>query len=336
MTDAVLKIGSLELTSPAILAPMCGVCDVPYIKLMRRYDQESLVFHEMFSAVGLLNWSRRKDKAPSFQVPEGVGPMGLQLFGHEPEAMAQAARILADAGAAVIDINLGCPVPKITKGCDGSALLKDTPLLREILIAMIRAVPEKPVTIKMRLGWDDDHRNYVEVAKIAEDAGVAAITVHGRTRSQMYTGSADWEAIAEVVQAVSIPVIGNGDLYDPVTAVQRMRDYGVKGVMFGRGAQGNPWIIPRTAHYFKTGELLSEPADVERLQVALDHCELLIAEKGERVGVPECRKHVAWYTKGMHASAELRHRVNQTQSREALVEVLMSFIQTLSQPSAVA
>ena len=286
---------------------MCGVCDVPYIKLLRRYDSESLVFHEMFSAVGLLNWSRRKDKAPGFQVPEGVGPMGLQLFGHDPAAMGQAARILANAGAAVIDVNLGCPVPKITKGCDGSALLKDTPLLREILQAMIRSVPEKPVTIKMRLGWDDDQRNYVEVAKIAE-----------------------------VVQAVSIPVIGNGDLYDPVTAVARMRESGVKGVMFGRGAQGNPWIIPRTAHYFKTGELLSEPADVERLQVALDHCELLIAEKGERVGVPECRKHVAWYTKGMHASAELRNRVNQTQSREALVEVLSSFIQTLSRGPAVA
>lgn len=336
MKEPILKIGSLELESPVILAPMCGVCDIPYIKLMRRYDQESLVFHEMFSAVGLLNWGRRKDNAPAFRVPDDVKPLGLQLFGHEPEAMGQAARILADAGAAVVDVNLGCPVPKITKGCDGSALLKDTPLLREILKAMIRYVPDKPVTIKMRLGWDDDHRNYVEVAKIAEDAGVAAITVHGRTRSQMYSGSADWEAIAEVVQAVSIPVIGNGDLYDPLIAVQRLKESGCKGVMFGRGAQGNPWIIPRTAHYFKTGELLPEPSDVERLRVALDHCMLLIEEKGERVGVPECRKHVAWYTKGMHASADLRNRVNQTTTREALVEVIESFIETLSGEPAVA
>lgn len=326
MKTPALTIGTLQLQSPVILAPMCGVCDLPYIKLLRRYDSESLVFHEMFSAVGLLNWGRRKDNAPAFTVPEDVKPLGLQLFGHEPAAMAQAARILADAGAAVVDVNLGCPVPKITKGCDGSALLKDTALLREILEAMVAVVPDRPVTVKMRLGWDDDHRNHVEVAKIAEDAGVAAITVHGRTRSQMYAGTADWEAIAEVVQAVSVPVIGNGDLYDPLVAVQRMKESGCRGVMFGRGAQGNPWIIARAAHYFRTGELLPEPSDVERLRVALDHCKLLIAEKGERVGVPECRKHVAWYTKGMPASADLRNRVNQTQSREALEAVLEDFI----------
>lgn len=323
-----LRIGNLELNSAVILAPMCGVCDMPYIKLMRRYDTESLVFHEMFSAVGLLNWHRRRDQELSIEPV--TQPLGLQLFGHEPEVMAQAARKLADLGAAIVDINLGCPVPKITKGCDGSALLKDTPLLRRILEAMVAEVTEIPVTIKMRLGWDDDHQNYLEVAKIAEDCGVAAITVHGRTRSQMYSGKANWEKIGEVAQAVSIPVIGNGDVENPVQAERFIREYGVSGVMIGRGAQGNPWIIPQIKHYLNTGELLPEPSHEERLRVALDHCNLLIGEKGERQGVPECRKHVAWYTRGMPGSAELRHLVNQTKTQPELEEVILGFIARLN------
>lgn len=328
-----LKIGSLELASPVILAPMCGVCDFPYIRLMRRYDAESLAFHEMFSAVGLVNMHRRKD-APDLTVPPELKPMGLQLFGHEPAAMAEAARMLAGFGAAVIDLNLGCPVPKITGGNDGSALLKETDLLERILKAMVAALPETPVTIKMRLGYSDDHQNYLEVAKIAEQAGVSAITVHGRTRSQMYSGKADWDKIGAVAQAVSVPVIGNGDVSDPLQAMQLMRDYGVAGVMVGRAAQGNPWVIPRIAHYARTGELLPEPGPAERLQVALEHAELMIAEKGERQGVSESRKHITWYTKGMKGSSELRAAINETRSHEELVEVVLRFVEQIRNEAA--
>ncbi|HEY9900295.1 MAG TPA: tRNA dihydrouridine synthase DusB [Pantanalinema sp.] len=333
MRDHVLKIGKLELASPVILAPMCGVCDFPYIRLMRRYDRDSLAFHEMFSAVGLMNMHRRKD-APDLRVPEDLKPLGLQLFGHEPDVMAAASQRLVELGAAVVDINLGCPVPKITSGCDGSALLKETALLERILKAMVKAVPDTPVTIKMRLGYSDDHQNYLEVAKLAEQAGVAAITVHGRTRSQMYSGQADWDKIAEVARAVSIPVIGNGDVADPVQALERMRDFGVAGVMVGRGAQGNPWIIPRIAHYARTGEVLPEPGPVERLEVALAHADILIAEKGERQGVSESRKHITWYTRGMIGSAELRAAINATRTHAELVEVVRDFIDRLSGPVA--
>lgn len=320
-----LRIGKLELASPVILAPMCGVCDRPYLRLLRRYTKDCLLFHEMFSAQGLMTWA--KDRP--IPVDLAGKPLGLQIFGHVPDTMGLAARKLADAGADVVDLNLGCPVPKIAKNCDGSALLKETRLLAEILRAMVAACPDIPVTIKMRLGWDDDYRNYLEVAKIAEDAGIAAVTVHGRTRSQMYSGSADWEAIGEVAQTLSIPVIGNGDVSTPQQARHLMETYGVAGVMVGRAAMGNPWLLPRMVHYLKTGELLPEPTPAERVEVALAHCELLATEKGERVGVPECRKHVAWYTKGLPGSAECRQRVNETRTLEALRAVLLGYLDSL-------
>lgn len=324
-----LRIGPLQLESQAILAPMCGVCDLPYLRLLRRFDSRSLIFHEMFSAVGLLHWKNR----PKFIVPPELRPIGLQLFGHDPDTMARATVLMAEAGTDVIDINLGCPVPKITKSCDGSALLKDTPLLEKILRAMVKAADgAAPVTIKMRLGWDDAFRNYLEVAKIAEDAGVSMITVHGRTRSQMYSGSADWQAIAEVAAAVSIPVVGNGDIWDPVVAADRLRESGCAGVMIGRGAQGNPWIIPRIDTYLRTGVLPPEPEPTVRLKVAREHCRLLIAEKGEKTGVPESRKHVTWYTRGLPGSAELRHRVNQTKGEAELYAVLDEYLEKYLEP----
>ncbi len=321
-----LAIGSLTVPSPAILAPMCGVCDFPYIRLMRRYDPDSLVFHEMFSAVGLVNMHRRPDP-PDLTIPVELRPLGYQLFGHEPHVMAEAARMLEGWGAAIIDLNLGCPVPKITGACDGSALLREPELLDRILRAMVAAV-RTPVTIKMRLGYSDDHQNYLEIARLAEAAGVAAITVHGRTRSQMYSGRADWDKIQEVVDAVSIPVIGNGDVTDPVQALERMRETGVAGVMIGRGAQGNPWIVPRIKHYALTGEVLPEPSAAEKLQVSLGHLDILIAEKGEREGLADSRKHITWYTRGLPGSAELRAAVNQTRTRADLVGVIEAYLET--------
>jgi tRNA-dihydrouridine synthase B len=318
-----LRIGPLELSSQVILAPMCGVCDVPYLKLLRRFDRESLIFHEMFSSVGLVQWKNR----PRLEIPQDLRPLGLQLFGHDPAIMARAARVLVEAGTDVVDLNLGCPVPKVAKNCDGSGLLRDTPLLARILEAMVASVgDEVPVTIKMRLGWDDNYRNYLEVARIAEAVGVSMITVHGRTRSQMYAGTADWEAIAEVAAAVRIPVIGNGDLWDPVVASRRLAESGCAGVMIGRGAQGNPWIIPRIDTYLKTGLLPAEPSLSERLAVAREHCRLLIEDKGVATGVAESRKHVAWYTRGLPGSAELRAKVNQTRTAEELDEALAAYL----------
>jgi len=323
-----LTIGSLSVPSPVILAPMCGVCDFPFIRLMRQYDRDSLVFHEMFSSVGLVNMHRRPDP-PDLTIPPELRPLGYQLFGHDPHTMAEASRMLEGWGAAVIDLNLGCPVPKITGACDGSALLREPELLARILRAMVEAVPGTPVTIKMRLGYSDDHQNYLEIARLAEAAGVAAITVHGRTRSQMYSGQADWNKIQQVVEAVSIPVIGNGDVADPVRALDRIRETGVAGVMIGRGAQGNPWIIPRIKHYALTGEILPEPSAVEKLQVSLGHLDLLIREKGEREGLADSRKHITWYTRGLTGSAELRAAVNQTRTRDELIEVIQAYLSRL-------
>ncbi len=325
--DRMLKIGPLALESQVILAPMCGVSDLPYLRLLRRFDPRSLVFHEMFSAVGLLHWKNQ----PRFEVPQDLRPIGLQLFGHDPGAMAEAAIVLAEGGCDVIDVNLGCPVPKVAKNCDGSALLKDTPRLSRILDAMVRAVGDRvPVSIKMRLGWDDEQRNYLEVARIAEAAGVSMITVHGRTRSQMYAGTADWGAIAQVAAAVRVPVVGNGDVCDPLTAARRLRESGCSGVMIGRGAQGNPWLVPRIDQYLRTGRLPPEPPAAERLQVARDHCRMLIEEKGERAGVAESRKHVAWYTRGLPGSAELRHVVNSTRTAAELYLALDAYLDNLS------
>ena len=329
MVDTNLRIGNLTLQSPVILAPMCGVCDFPYMRIMRRFDSQSLAFHEMFSAVGLLNWHRRKD-ARDLTVPSELQPLGLQLFGHEPDAMAEAARRLVEYGAAVVDVNLGCPVPRITRGQDGSALLKDTELLERILKAMKAALGATPLTIKMRLGYDDQHQNYVEVAKLAEQAGVSAITVHGRTRSQMYSGRADWDKIAEVARAVKVPVIGNGDVTDPVTAFGRMRDYGVAGVMIGRGAQGNPWIFGRTAEYLRTGNLPPEPEPGERLNVALEHAEQIVQELGETHGLAEAKRHATWYTRGLFGGSELRALLNGARSYEELILVIRKARESLA------
>lgn len=327
MADAILKIGPLALSSPVILAPMCGVCDFPYLRILRRFDQSSLAFHEMFSAIGLLNWHRRKEPR-DLTIPSDLKPIGLQLFGHEPAEMAEAARRLVELGAAVVDVNLGCPVPRITSGCDGSALLKETALLERILRAMVAALGPTPLTIKMRLGYDDSQQNYVEVAKLAEQAGVAAITVHGRTRSQMYSGRADWEKIAEVARAVRLPVIGNGDVADPMTALARMRDHGVAGVMIGRGAQGNPWLFSRIAEYARTDVLPPEPSVRDRLAVALDHAAGIVAEMGERHGLAESKRHATWYTRGLFGGAELRGAVNAAKSYAELVSILQEAQET--------
>ncbi|MBI6546048.1 MAG: tRNA dihydrouridine synthase DusB [Cyanobacteria bacterium NC_groundwater_1444_Ag_S-0.65um_54_12] len=321
-----LRVGSLRLASQVMLAPMCGICDLPYLRIVRRFDQQSLAFHEMFSALGLL----QTKKSLPFTVPVALRPLGIQLLGHAPDPLAHAALLAAEAGADVVDLNLGCPVPKIAKNYDGSALLRDSKLLERILRALYRALAGRvPITIKMRLGWDDKQRNYLEVAKLAEACGVSMVTVHGRTRSQLYSGTADWGAIAEISAALAIPVIGNGDIRDPETAARKLRDSGCSGVMIGRAAQGNPWLLARIAHYFEKGEILPEPTDNERLTMAIEHCQMLVSEKGEQIGVAESRKHVAWYTRGLPESAEVRARVNQAKTAAELQQVLETYRERL-------
>lgn len=323
-----LKIGSLELASPVMLAPMCGVCDYPYIRLLRRYDPESLAFHEMFSAMGVVHSERRQDDRRR-KVPPELQPLGLQLFGHDPAVMAEAALRLEAWGAAVIDLNLGCPVPRITEGCDGSALLREPALLARILAAMARALDGRvPLTIKMRLGYDEAQANYLEVARLAEACGVAAITVHGRTRAQLYSGRANWEAIAEVARAVRIPVIGNGDVADPLVAAARIRESGVAGVMVGRGAQGNPWLFAQIRRYLRTGELLPSPDLATRLRVGLEHGEMMWAERGS-AAFADMRRHMVWYTRGAPSGAALRAALHAARSASELRDQVDRYLERL-------
>lgn len=321
-----LRLGALDLPSPVVLAPMCGVCDHAYVRLMRRFDPGSLAFHEMFSAAGLVHAGPRKD-GRSFVVPPDLQPLGLQLFGHEPALMAEAARKLEGWGAAVVDVNLGCPAPRITAECDGSALLRDLPLLERILTAMTRALDGRlPLTIKMRLGYDEQQRNYLEVARLAEACGVAAITVHGRTRAQMYAGQADWEAIAEVARSVRIPVIGNGDVADPLAAAHHLAKHGVQGIMIGRGAQGQPWIFAHIRHYLATGELLPEPDAHTRLEIGLAHAALMLEERGARA-MADVRRHLVWYTRGLALGGPLRSAIHAVRSPAELHALVASYLE---------
>ncbi len=321
-----MKIGNVELDTPVILAPMAGVTDLPYRKIVKQMGC-GLVCTEMVSAKGLVHGNKNTEQM--LEISPQERPVSLQLFGRDPQVLAQAAQKAVENDPEILDLNVGCPTPKIVKNGYGSALMKEPKLIGKIVKAMTEAV-DQPITIKIRTGWDEEHINAVEVAKIAENNGAQAIAVHGRTRSQFYRGQADWCIIQDVKDAVSIPVIGNGDIFSPEDAKQIIDKTSCDGVMIGRGAQGNPWLFKRTAHYIKTGELLSEPTPQEKLEVAILHLENLVEYKGEYVGVREMRKHASWYIKGLKNCTTIKDLLNQAETLQKMKKILSRYQEELS------
>ena len=313
-----LQIGNVKLENNLILAPMAGVTDLPF-RVLCREEGCGLLYTEMVSAKAILY--KNKNTKELLEVDPSERPIAVQLFGSDPQILAAMAHQIEDGPYDLIDLNMGCPVPKVAGNGEGSALMKNPKLVEEILSAMVRSV-KKPVTVKFRKGFDDDHVNAVEIAKIAESCGVAAVAVHGRTREQYYSGTADWDIIRQVKEAVGIPVIGNGDIFTPQDAKRCLEETGCDGLMIGRGARGNPWIFRRTAHYLETGELLPEPTGAEIGNMILRHARMQVKMKGEYIGMKEMRKHVAWYTAGLPHSASMRRASNELETLEQLENLL--------------
>ncbi len=313
-----MKIGAIQLENPYILAPMAGVTDLPF-RLLCKEQGAGLLCMEMISAKAL-QYKNKNTKALLSIHPEEY-PVSLQLFGSDPVIISEMAKEIEELPFQILDINMGCPVPKVVKNGEGSALMKEPKLVWQIVRQTVRAI-RKPVTVKIRKGFDDNHVNAVEIAKAAEDAGAAAIAVHGRTREQYYSGKADWEIIRQVKEAVSVPVIGNGDVTSGETALAMRMRTGCDGVMIGRGAQGNPWIFRELVEYDRTGLLSPRPSREEIKAAMLRHARLQIEFKGDYLGIREMRKHAAWYTKGMEGAAKLRDAMNRVESYEELEELL--------------
>ena len=316
-----INIGNVALSSNVIMAPMAGVTDTAYRVLLKEQG-DGLTCTEMVSAKGI--FYKNKNNKMILQTAPDEHPVAVQLFGSDPVIMASMAERIAE-DFDIIDVNMGCPVPKIVNNGEGSALMKTPELAGRILSTMVRVL-SKPVTVKFRKGFDDRHVNAVEFAKMAEQSGVSAITIHGRTRSQMYAGNADWDIIRAVKEAVSIPVFGNGDIFTPEDAKRMMDETGVDGVAIARGAKGNPWLIRRTIHYLETGELLPEPELSEKKEMMIRHAGLMVEYKGERIAIQEMRKHLAWYTAGIPGSAKLRSEMNSLNTLEELKAFVESIV----------
>lgn len=312
------KIGEIQMENPFVLAPMAGVTDLPFRKLCKEQGA-GLICTEMVSAKAIS--FHNKNTEALMEMDPSEHPVSLQLFGSEPELMAEVAKSIEERPFEILDINMGCPVPKVVNNGEGSALLKDPKLIGKIIKAVSGAI-RKPVTAKMRIGFEGYPVDPVEIAKIMEDSGAAAIAVHGRTRQQYYSGHADWDTIRKIKEAVRIPVIGNGDVDSPEKAEALLKETGCDAVMIGRAVRGNPWIFRELNHYFLTGEKLPRPSAKEIREMILRHARMQIEIKGEFTGIREMRKHVAWYTAGMRHSAGLRRESNLIADYQALEELL--------------
>jgi tRNA-dihydrouridine synthase B len=317
-----MKIGSVELKNNVFLAPMAGVTDLSFRVICKEMGV-GLLFTEMVSIKGLYYGDEKTREI--MRIEDEEKPTVLQIFGSDPEIFKHVIdeKLNSNQDFEILDINMGCPAPKIVKNGDGSALMKDPERVREIVKTAVRS-SNKPVTIKIRKGWDDDQVNAVEIAKIIESEGAAAVTVHGRTREEFYSGTADWDIIRRVKESVSIPVIGNGDIFKPED-IKSMIDYtGCDGVMIGRGARGNPWIFKMGNSLIEKGHY-EEPSADEKIDMSMRHLDILIKNKGERIATREIRKHVAWYIKGLRGSAEIKDKVNKARSKEEIHEILGNY-----------
>ncbi len=324
-----LKIGNVRLENPYILAPMAGVTDLPF-RLLCKEMGAGLICMEMVSAKAISFHNKNTEKL--MEIEEKERPVSMQLFGSDPDLIAEMAAQIEERPFDILDLNMGCPVPKVVNNGEGSALMKNPKLAAEIVRKTAKAI-QKPLTVKIRKGFDEAHSNAVEMAKYLEDAGAAAIAVHGRTREQYYAGKADWEIIRQVKEAVSVPVIGNGDVTDPISAHKMMEETGCDGVMIGRASRGNPWIFRQLVEYDKTGNIPERPDVAELKAMILRHARLQLQYKGEYTGIREMRKHVAWYTAGYPHSAAIRRRVNEIETIGQLEEMLESIPEKLDRNS---
>jgi len=312
------KIGNVKINNPCVLAPMAGVTDLPF-RLLCREQGVGLLSMEMVSAKAITFHNKNTESLMEIETKEN--PIALQIFGSDPEIMAQAAAEIAERPFDILDINMGCPVPKVVNNGEGSALMKNPKLVEQIVTATVQAI-KKPVTVKIRRGFNEENINAVEIARIIEASGAAAIAVHGRTREQYYSGQAHWDIIREVKEAVNIPVIGNGDVTSPERAKAMMEETGCDAVMIGRAARGNPWIFREVNEYLKTGKIPPRPSRAEVMETIFKHCDLQLKYKGEYTGMREMRKHVAWYTAGYPHSAKLRGKINEMETPEQLSKLL--------------